>query len=173
VHNVVVTDVQVLEKQWADTDGAQLRCEQQAEIAIRYGTDDSEPGVKPSANDIAVFVVAYADGKPIGCGALRQLRVDPDDAEAPAGDAEIKRMFVRSSKRGSGAATAILRALEAKALENGWTRLVLETGPQQPDAIRFYEREGYARIPNYGSYRGHKLSWCFGRTLVAAEAVAH
>ncbi|MCU1527049.1 MAG: family acetyltransferase [Frondihabitans sp.] len=167
MQNAGVTDVMVLEvldKHWTDPDGAQLRCEQQAEIAIRYGTDNSEPGIKPSAGDIAEFVVAYAGGKPVGCGALRQLTPE-DDGTAPAGDAEIKRMFVRTSSRGSGASIAVLRALEDRARSHGWTRLVLETGPGQPDAIRFYEREGYVRIENYGHYRGNKMSWCFGKTL--------
>lgn len=153
--------IQIDRLPWGDPTGAQLRCEQRAELAIRYGVDDPEPGVKPTADDIAVFLVASIDGKAIACGALRQL----DGEAAEAGDAEIKRMFVRSPKRGSGAATAVIRALEDEARSRGWMRLVLETGTAQPDAIRFYEREGYERIENFGHYRGHATSLCFGRTL--------
>lgn len=156
--------VEILDRPWTDPDGAHLRCEQRAEIAIRYGTDDSEPGVKPTAADIAVFVVAYLDGKAVGCGALRELH-DIEGADGADGAAEIKRMFVRSSSRGNGAAIAVLRALEARALERGWTRLLLETGVAQPDAIRFYEREGYTRVPNFGHYKGQADSVCYGRTL--------
>ena len=35
----------------------------------------------------------------------------------------------------------------------------------QPDAIRFYEREGYTRIDNFGPYGGEPLSVCYARSL--------
>ena len=41
---------------WDHPDGERLRRDQQAEISARYGTDDSEPGPKPSAADITIFV---------------------------------------------------------------------------------------------------------------------
>lgn len=161
VTNAIATEIQIQDRPWTDPEGAHLRCEQRAEIAIRYGTDDSEPGVKPTAADIAEFVVATVDGKPVACGGLRELHGD----DADAGNAEIKRMFVRSNSRGSGAAVSVLKALEARAMKRGWTRLVLETGVAQPDAIRFYEREGYTKIPNFGHYAGNSDSICYGKTL--------
>lgn len=142
--------------EWGDPVGVGLRTAQQAEIEERYGTPDSEPGPKPSASDIAVFLVAYLDGVPVACGGLR-----PIDAE----HGEIKRMYVIPERRGSGISTAVLRALEAEARGRGWNRLVLETGPAQPDAIRFYEREGYAAIPNFGYYAGSSLSLCYAKDL--------
>ncbi|KQQ28746.1 hypothetical protein ASF54_08925 [Frondihabitans sp. Leaf304] len=163
VTNATATEIQIQDRPWTDPEGAHLRCEQRAEIAIRYGTDDSEPGVKPTADDIAEFVVATIDGKPVACGGLRELH--DEDGVAPAGDAEIKRMFVRSNSRGGGAAVTVLQALESRAVARGWSRLVLETGSAQPDAIRFYQREGYTRIPNFGHYVGHRDSICFGKTL--------
>lgn len=161
VTNATATEILIQDRPWTDPEGAHLRCEQRAEIAIRYGTDDSEPGVKPTAADIAEFVVAYVDGKPVGCGGLRAL-------EGEDGDAEIKRMFVRSGNRGTGAAVAVLRALEERAVKRGWTRLLLETGFAQPDATRFYEREGYVRVPNFGHYKGSADSVCYGKTLPRA-----
>ncbi len=74
-------------------------------------------------------------------------------------------MYVVPAGRGSGVATAILRALEAAAKERGWTALRLETGFAQPDAIRFYQREGYREIPLYGKYVGSEISVCFERVL--------
>ena len=141
-----------------------LRQAQQDEIAVRYGTPDSEPGVKPSAADMTVFFVAFDDdGEPLGCGGLRQL--DDDHGE-------IKRMYVRPESRGSGVSTAIIHELEAHALANGWHRLVLETGDRQPDAIRFYSREGYTRIPNFGYYADSHDSLCFEKHLAAADPAA-
>ena len=47
----------------------------------------------------------------------------------------------------------------------GSRRIVLETGILQPDAIRFYEREGYESIPLFGSYAGSAESVCFARDV--------
>jgi putative acetyltransferase len=40
-----------------------------------------------------------------------------------------------------------------------------ETGTAQPDAIRFYEREGYRLIDSFGPYAGLPLSVCYARSL--------
>lgn len=145
----------VADAQWGDPDGAALRARQRAELDARYGRDDHEPGGAPSA--VEVFLLARdADGRAVGCGALRAL----DESSA-----EIKRMYVDPSARGTGVATAILRALEQRAREQGWTELRLETGTEQPDAVRFYEREGYHEIPPFGVYVGSPISRCFARPL--------
>ncbi|XVV11994.1 GNAT family N-acetyltransferase [Actinoplanes sp. CA-131856] len=145
------------ERDWDDPAGAALRAAQRAELDQRYGSDDHEPGTPPSAADIDLFLVALDDeGHALGCGALRRL--DDDSAE-------VKRMYVVPGSRGNGTATALLRALEDAARERGWTTLRLETGPAQPDAIRFYEREGYREIPLFGPYIGSGLSVCYERTL--------
>lgn len=142
---------------WDHPASVALRQAQRDEIAIRYGTPDSEPGPAPSGDDIAAFYVAFADdGEPLGCGGLRPL----NDSEG-----EVKRMFVTPSSRGTGTAVAILDRLEASARDRGWIRLLLETGDQQPDAIRFYTREGFERVPNFGYYVGVDESHCFAKEL--------
>lgn len=142
---------------WDDEAAAALRAAQRAELDARYGSDDHEPGSPPSAADIAVFLVALdACGSPVGCGGLRLL-----DARS----AEIKRMYVVPSARGTGVSTAVLRSLEAEAASLGLTELLLEPGTGQPDAMRFYEREGYAPIPNFGPYRDEPTSRCYARSL--------
>lgn len=152
--------IEIREAAWDSADADRLRAAQQAEIAIRYGTPDSEPGPKPTAADMTVFFVAYADGEAIGCGGLRAL---------DATHGEVKRMYVVPERRGSGVSTALLRHLEGEALRRGWSRLVLETGDRQPDAMRFYEREGYTRIPNFGYYADSEISICYERRLTGAE----
>jgi putative acetyltransferase len=145
------------ERPWDDPAGAALRVAQRAELDLRYGCDDHEPGTPPSAADIDVFLVASDEhGTALGCGALRRL---------DATSAEIKRMYVNPESRGTGVARALLRALEDAARGRGWTTLRLETGPGQPDAIRFYEREGYKEIPLFGSYVDSDVSVCFERIL--------
>lgn len=143
---------------WDDPDGAELRRLQRVELDARYGTDDHEPGPPPSATDVDHFVVAVESGTgaAVGCGALRRL----DDTTV-----EIKRMFVVPRLRGTGVAADLLRALESAAAERGWHRVRLETGTAQPDAERFYRREGYREIPLFGNYVGSALSLCFERDL--------
>ena len=60
---------------------------------------------------------------------------------------------------------AVLTALEAHARTLGWTHLRLETGTEQPDAIAFYTRHGYAPIPCFGHYTEEPTSRCFERAL--------
>jgi GNAT superfamily N-acetyltransferase len=147
--------IEIADHEWDHADAVALRAAQRAEIDSRYGPG-SEPGPAPTAADVAVFLVAYAEGAAAGCGALRQL----DETSA-----EIKRMYVVPAMRGQGVSVAVLRALESRAAELGWLTLKLETGPKQPEAIRFYERSGYSRIPNFGHYAGHEDSLCFQRYL--------
>jgi putative acetyltransferase len=147
--------------QWSDPEAMALREAQRVEIEVRYGTPDSEPGPAPTALDITAFFVAYDDSdQPVGCGALREL---------PGNEAEVKRMFVASSHRGTGVSSAILLELERFGRERGWSRLILETGDRQPDAIRFYAREGFTRIPNFGYYADSQHSICFEKPLFAID----
>jgi GNAT superfamily N-acetyltransferase len=74
-------------------------------------------------------------------------------------------MYAEPVARGTGAAVAVLRGLETEARALGVHRLVLETGTAQPDAVRFYEREGYVPIPQYGHYIGSAVSLCYARDL--------
>ncbi len=148
--------IEVRRVAWDDPDGVALREAQQAEVSARYGVDDSEPGPKPTAADMTLFLVAFDGEEPVGCGGLRAL---------DATHGEVKRMYVIPARRGTGVSTAILRRLEEEARALGWERLLLETGTEQPDAMRFYEREGFARIPNYGHYVDSEISRCYAKAL--------
>lgn len=115
-----------------------------------------------SADDVrgprSVFVVARdPSGQAVGCGALRPLSPDV---------AELKRMFARRS--GQGVGLALLAALEAQARALGYGQLWLETRAVNGRAVRFYERQGYRRLPNFGRYVGQAGAVCFGKTLVDA-----
>jgi GNAT superfamily N-acetyltransferase len=65
---------------------------------------------------------------------------------------EVKRMWTSSEYRRQGLATRVLRALEDGARELGYTRVILETGPRQPEAEALYLGLGYQRIDYYGHY---------------------
>ena len=144
---------------WDSPDAVSLRRAQRDELDARYRTSDHEAGPAPTAESVAVFLVARdEDGKPVGCGGLRLLG---------PGEAEIKRMYVTLGARGSGLATELLRALEEQARGHGVIRLLLETGVRQPEAIRFYEREGYQPIAASGAYREDPLARCHAREITA------
>lgn len=106
----------------------------------------------------ACFVLAYADGVAVGCGALRPLSRDV---------AELKRMYARPGSAGVG--SALLTHLESRASNLGYTQIWLETRKVNARAVRFYERRGYRRIDNYGRYAGVDAAVCFGKALPRAS----
>ncbi|WP_066515184.1 GNAT family N-acetyltransferase [Curtobacterium ammoniigenes] len=137
-------------------DAQRLRAAQRIEIDAAYGYD-TEPGEKPTADDMVVFFVARdSAGSPVGCGGLRMVA---------DGVPEVKRMYVRSEHRGTGVAVQLLRRLEEAADAMEAPAIVLETGTEQHAAIRFYEREGYRRIANFGPYAEAPLSVCYAKVL--------
>jgi putative acetyltransferase len=115
--------------------------------ANHFGLDPSE--VAPGSG---IFLVVRADGRPVGCGALRRLRNDALVRELGPGTGELKRMYVASDVRGKGIGRALLRRLEEEARALGLIQLVLETGIRQKEALALYERAGFTGIPPYGEY---------------------
>lgn len=79
---------------------------------------------------IKYVVVAYYEGTPVGCGAIKEYANKV---------MEIKRMYVDENKRRGGVASSVLSELEKWAKEMGYTRCILETGKNQHEAIAFYE----------------------------------
>lgn len=101
-------------------------------------------------------VIAYAEHKPVGCGAIKIY-----DSHTW----ELKRMFVPSENRGIGIATSVLVELERWARELNCKKLILETGLAQPEAIALYKRNGYCSMPNYDQYEGVGNSVCMSKDL--------
>jgi GNAT superfamily N-acetyltransferase len=130
-----------------------------AELEQRY-PEDGANFFRLDADEVAdgrgSFLVAYIDGHAFGCGAVR--RNEP-------GVAEIKRMYVTPGARGRGVGRFILDELEAVARQLGIRRLVLETGPRQPEALALYRRAGYVEIPLFGEYVGAEFSVCMAKNL--------
>ena len=141
-------------------DAQRLLAELTAEIKTIYpdNGDDGTGGFLLSdvVGPRAVFVVAYAGGEPVGCGALRPFAADV---------AEVKRMYTVPAWRGRGVAAAILTALERHARTFGYPTVRLETGDRQPGAIRLYERSGYRHIPPFGPYVAWADSVCFEKPM--------
>src|SRR4029078_881636 len=92
----------------------------------------------------------------VGCGGLRG---------GNEGVAEIKRMFVSDSQRGTGVGKVILGSLEFWERELGYTTLVLETSKRLSSAVGLYSNADYAIIPNFSPYVGIEDSVCMAKDL--------
>jgi GNAT superfamily N-acetyltransferase len=82
-----------------------------------------------------------------------------------AAAAEIRRMYVRPEHRGAGFSRLVLAALESEARRLGYTRVRLETGVHQHEALALYRSSGFDEIPRYGPYVDDELSICFEKPL--------
>jgi GNAT superfamily N-acetyltransferase len=122
-----------------------------ADLAVRDGAEHAFYAQFNKVHMIHHVVIAYENNTAAGCGAFKPFDTD---------SVEIKRMYVLPSHRNRGIAAAVLQQLEQWAAEEGYSAAVLETGKKQPEAIRLYEKCGYARIPNYGQYAGVENSVC-------------
>jgi putative acetyltransferase len=118
------------------------------------------------AEGSGAFLVAWLDGSPSGCGAVRML---PADGILGGGVAELKRMYVVPAARGRGLSRAVLSELEARATALGATRVVLETGDKAIAALALYESAGYSRIPCFGAYAASPTSVCFEKHLACRK----
>lgn len=109
------------------------------------------------------FLTARRAGRLVGCGAVRRMVGEPATGGLPYG--EIKRMYVSPEARGARIATQVLARLEAVLREDGMALALLETGRDQTEAVRLYERAGYARREPFGGYPDNGLSLFMGKAL--------
>ncbi|MGD9985607.1 GNAT family N-acetyltransferase [Pseudonocardia sp.] len=157
----VVLHVQVHD--YTDPVVAELVEEVQGEYVLRYGDRDRTP-VDPAEFRLphGFVLVGRCDGVVVGSVAMR--------AAAEPGAAEMKRLYVRASHRRRGLARLLLHAAEDRAREAGYTRIVLETGVRQPEAIALYEAEGYTPVAGFGYYADMPSSRYFGLDLTGGRS---
>ena len=67
-------------------------------------------------------------------------------------------MFVSPAARGRKLGRRLLQKLEAVAAERGATKLRLETGGKQPEALALYASSGFVEIGPFGKYGPDPLS---------------
>lgn len=129
-----------------------------AELGRRFPHGfDPAGSVSAAPEELSVFLVVRAGGRPRGCGALKRLE---------PGVAEIKRMWVHPEIRGRGVGRRLLAALEGHA--RGFHTVRLDTSDHLPEAIALYRSSGYREIPPYNDnpYAAH---W-FEKRLASAPA---
>jgi len=117
-----------------------LFCTSSTPIEHVYALDAS----KLFAPDITVFS-ASINGEIVGVGALRKL-----DAE----HAELKSMHTLAKSRGLGIGKAMVLHIESFAKNQGFKRISLETGANEPfkPARQLYTSLGYQECEAFGDY---------------------
>jgi putative acetyltransferase len=92
------------------------------------------------------FYTVWENGSLLGCGAVKELRLD---------GGEIKSMRTANAARGRGVASVVLQHILAVAKERGYRRLYLETGAMDffKPAHALYRKFGFLVCEPFGDYK--------------------
>jgi GNAT superfamily N-acetyltransferase len=108
-----------------------------------FATDEALAEIASSFNPPSgLFVVALIGQDIVGCGAIQWI----DERTA-----EIRRMWVDTTRRGIGLGKGLVGRLEAAARSSGRSRVVLDTNESLTEAISLYGSLGYEPIKRYNS----------------------
>ena len=165
-NQIELRHVEIERVDWDDPRAVALRAAMDDEIGPRYAADVAEfdpdtltaisSALAINPDDIVATLIATVDGVPVGHAALRRL----------GKEWELKRVVTLPAARGRGVSRALITEIERLVVEQGGTRLILQTGHRQPEAIRLYEWLGYRPIPVYPPYDAISFSHCYARDLV-------
>ena len=108
------------------------------------------------SDSITDVLITSVSGVAVGCAGLKAY----SDS-----DVEIKRVWVDPEFRGNHISTAMMDALEKKALELGFKRTILQTRPQMEEAVHLYTKRGYVLVDNYPPYDKLEGAICFAKEL--------
>lgn len=148
--------MQIVRRSLDHPDAVRLCDAVQTEYVIMYGGagDTSPMDAAHFEPPEGSFLVGYLDDQAVASAAWRRLSVAQAASALVSG--EIKRVYVDPGFRRLGAARQLMLALEDDAFAAGIERLVLETGPMQPSAIRLYRELGYTDTDggNWSHYAG-------------------
>ncbi|MCX7286182.1 MAG: bifunctional helix-turn-helix transcriptional regulator/GNAT family N-acetyltransferase [Rhodobacterales bacterium] len=87
-----------------------------------------------------VFLVAWSDDLPVGCVSLRALE---------PGIAEVKRLWVDPVARGQGLARRMMRAVESRARDLGFSAAKLDSNTILSEAVALYRSDGWTECAPY------------------------
>lgn len=166
------TAVEVALVPFADPEAAALRTrmyseaidlypEVHAAVEARGGFAVVDAALGPA---MRATVLARVDGRAVGCASLgRPHGLSTGDPERTG---ELRRVYATGEVRRRGVASALVRALEDRALTLGLDAIVLETGIRQPSAVALYLSLGYRPVLPFGAWQGDPLGLYLGRDLV-------
>ena len=159
----------IREVDWHDPVATALRAAMDRDVGPRYADrfEITDPDRQQELNtafaidpaDIAATFVLFVETRPVAHAALRRLR----------DEWELKRLVTLPDERGKGYSRALIARIEAEVIARGGSRLILQTGDRQPEAVALYLRLGYQPIPIYEPYVVFAESLCFARDLRPAH----
>ncbi|WP_411823816.1 GNAT family N-acetyltransferase [Leptospira sp. 'Mane'] len=127
------------------------------EIQTRYSFQAPNPyDPKDFAEDWSGVWIAYDGETPVG-----SIAIFPFEGE----ESELDLMFVSKDYRKQGIAEQLLATVEVFAIETGYTNIKLRAGEPQPEAIRFYQKQGFHPIPSFGKWTSDPTAVCFEKIL--------
>jgi putative acetyltransferase len=132
--------------QWAATRAILVEYSQGLGVDLAFQQFDEELQALPGeyAEPSGALVLAYVDNQVAGCGALRRL-ADADYANA----CEMKRLYVRHGFRKIGLGRLIAQTLIDRAIEAGYSVMLLDTLDEMEAARGLYGSLGFEEIPPY------------------------
>ena len=116
------------------------------DVDLRFQDFDAELAALPGAYapPAGRLLLAFVDGEPAACGALRPLV----HAEHPRA-CEMKRLFVRPAHRGYGLGRRLAERLLEEASCAGYAAVLLDTLESMASARALYASLGFADIAPY------------------------
>jgi ribosomal protein S18 acetylase RimI-like enzyme len=110
-------------------------------------TSPTPAGIRERFSTMRIFVAETADGEVVGtiaCG-------------VHGGDGHLRGMAVVPGFQGRAVADRLITAAEEALRSQGCTRVTLDATEPLARAVRFYERNGYARSGRLGEFFGMPL----------------
>lgn len=149
---VLARRVEIVAVPHDDPRAALLREALDEELHLRYGSAAPEPPAVSAARAealrvhpdqlVATLLAVTDDGHAVGHVILRRLD----------GEWELKRLIVAVEARGLGVGRRLVQAVIDRARADGASRLILQTGPAQPESLALYRAFGFTPIPVYEPY---------------------
>ena len=133
-----------------------VRCADVEALADSLSPDVSAAQVKrrfeESQHGYRTMLVAELEGSAVGTVSMGGGRF-----QRP-GSLRMFALDVGIEFRGCGIGTALIRAVEAMAVDMGTSEVNLEVSVENEDAIRLYERLGFHRLPEQATDRWEQMS---------------
>ena len=152
-----------MDLQFVWTDGSDPVFERFYRITEAYysavvGGEENRKGFIPYnlSSLVEEVLIVYCGDTPVACSGLKQY------AEQIA---EVKRVWVEPAFRRNHIAADMMRALEQRAKEKGYQKLILQTREIMRDAVSLYTGLGYRRTANYPPYDQLEGAVCFAKEL--------
>ncbi len=155
----VDNQVEVTERLPSHPDASSLLEAFYQEQVKRYGFADPIEMSQPDyAAPNGVFIVAYLDTVPVGCGGYRWF-------DRPSHTIEVKKIYVTPASRGRGTGHAIMSWLEHHAITAGARHVLLETGVRNAAAMHLFTDAGYQPTDSYVEHRDPAINRAFAKSL--------